>query len=125
YRLTMPGVAAAIAPITSEAAIIGRMVSSGRHMPQRPEQMLSRNAGRRPGARKIPQILKTGLTEPPVAGGAAGHPTPSAARLGNDADIGLRLLPPFRPELLRVVVGDGAADDHLLAMLPVGRRRHL
>src|SRR5690242_16315997 len=48
-----------------------------------------------------------------------------SARLRDDADVGFRLLPARRPDLLGVVVRDRARDDDLVALLPVHRRRHL
>src|SRR5207249_1670047 len=45
--------------------------------------------------------------------------------LRDDADVGLRRLPTLRVSLLRLVVRDGARDDHVLAALPVHRRRDL
>src|SRR5262249_49870205 len=44
--------------------------------------------------------------------------------LRDDAHVRLRLLP-LAEELLGLLVGDGAGDDHVLALLPVHRRRHL
>src|SRR5438552_8600587 len=49
----------------------------------------------------------------------------SALRLWHDADIGLRRLPALWPQLLGVVVAHRACDDHVIAVLPVHRRRHL
>src|SRR5262249_29767451 len=43
-------------------------------------------------------------------------------RLGDDADVGLGLLP-LAKGLLRLVVGDRAGDDHVLALLPIDRGR--
>src|SRR5205085_6512843 len=42
----------------------------------------------------------------------------------NDPDVGLGLLP-LPEQLLRLVVRDGAGDDHALAGLPLGGSRHL
>src|SRR5262245_60675139 len=49
----------------------------------------------------------------------------STARLRHDADIGLGRLPALRVLLLGVLVRHRAGDDHVLAVLPVHRRRHL
>src|SRR5258707_8835186 len=46
-------------------------------------------------------------------------------RLRLDADIGLGRLPTLRILLLGVVVADRTCDDHVLAELPIHRRRHL
>src|SRR5207245_9025749 len=46
-------------------------------------------------------------------------------RLRDDADVGTRRLPALRVGLLRLVVGDGPGDDHVLALLPGERRRDL
>ena len=45
--------------------------------------------------------------------------TPGSARLWNDPDVGLRRLPAVGIDVLRLVVRDGAGDDHVLAVLPV------
>jgi hypothetical protein len=44
-------------------------------------------------------------------------------RLRHDADIRLRFFPTIRIDRLGFVIGDGAGDDDVFAMLPVGRRR--
>src|SRR5262249_61858283 len=49
----------------------------------------------------------------------------SRLRLRHDADIGLGRLPALRILLLGVVVADRTCDDHVLAVLPIHRRRHL
>ena len=49
----------------------------------------------------------------------------SSARLRHDPDVRLRRLPAVRIGLLRVLVGDGAGDDHVVALLPVRRGRDL
>src|SRR5262245_54546432 len=49
----------------------------------------------------------------------------SGFRLRYDADIGLGRLPALRVLLLGVLVRHRAGDDHVLAVLPVHRRRHL
>ncbi len=43
----------------------------------------------------------------------------------DDPDVGLGLLPPVRVALLRLVVGDRAGDDHVVARLPLGGRGDL
>ena len=48
-----------------------------------------------------------------------------AARLRNDPDVRLGRLPAVRVRLLRLVVGYRAGDDHVVALLPVHRRRDL
>src|SRR3954469_23014208 len=45
-------------------------------------------------------------------------------RLLGDPQIGLGRLPALREQLLRVLVADRAGDDDVLALFPVGRRRH-
>src|SRR5262245_37770836 len=45
-------------------------------------------------------------------------------RLRNDPDVGLRRFP-VAEGFLRLVVGDGAGDDHVLALLPVDGGGHL
>ena len=45
------------------------------------------------------------------------------AGLGHDADIGLGF-PPLPVDLLGLVIGHRAGDDHILALLPVDRGRH-
>src|SRR5262245_66485094 len=45
--------------------------------------------------------------------------------LRNDADVGLRRFPAVRIFPSRLVIAHRAGDDHILAALPVGRRRHL
>src|ERR1700722_6887340 len=45
-------------------------------------------------------------------------------RCRHHTDVGLRRLPALRIELLRLVVGDGAGEDDVFALLPIGRRRH-
>src|SRR5215510_11176637 len=49
----------------------------------------------------------------------------SGFRLRHDADIGLGRLPTLRVLFLGVLVRYRPGDDHVLAMLPVHRRRHL
>src|SRR6516225_5036609 len=49
----------------------------------------------------------------------------SRLRLRHDADIGLGRLPALRVLLLGFVVADRTRDDHVLAVLPIHRRRHL
>src|SRR5262249_28763027 len=49
----------------------------------------------------------------------------SRPRLRDDADIGLRRLPTLRVLFLRFLVADRTGDDHVLALLPIHRRRHL
>src|SRR5262245_41248287 len=49
----------------------------------------------------------------------------SGFRLRHDADVGLGRLPALRILLLGVLVRHRAGDDHVLAVLPVHRRRHL
>src|SRR3954468_12843060 len=44
--------------------------------------------------------------------------------LRNDADVGLRRLP-LAEDLLGIVVRDGPGDDHVVALLPLSRRRDL
>src|SRR5665213_2915713 len=44
--------------------------------------------------------------------------------LRHDADIGLRRLPTGGIELLGFVVGDGATENHVFALLPVRRGRN-
>src|SRR5262249_42880250 len=57
---------------------------------------------------------------PPGEGTSLLHP-----RLRHDADVGPRRLPALRILLLGVVVGDRAGNDHVFALLPVHRGRHL
>src|SRR3974390_805714 len=45
-------------------------------------------------------------------------------RLRHDADIGPRRLEALWPNLLGLVVGDRASNDHVLALFPVRRRGH-
>src|SRR5215813_15148850 len=47
-----------------------------------------------------------------------------ALRLPDDPDIGPRRLPPFRIDLLRLLVRHRACDDHVVAAFPVCRRGH-
>src|SRR6266481_7736492 len=56
---------------------------------------------------------------------AALCPTCLRPRLRHDANIGLRRLPALRILLLGLVVADRTRDDHVLAVLPIHRRRHL
>src|SRR3982074_3791466 len=64
-------------------------------------------------------------------GDADGHGTPRSwprrrsARLRNDPDVRPRGLPTLRVGLPGIVVGHRAGDDHLVALLPVDRRRDL
>src|SRR5215831_16421321 len=46
------------------------------------------------------------------------------ARLRHDADVGLGRFPALRILLLSFLVRHRAGDDHILAVLPVHRRRH-
>ena len=48
---------------------------------------------------------------------------PRQLGLRDDPDVRLRRLPAVRVRLLRLVVGDRARDDHVVAVLPVDRRR--
>src|SRR5256885_10537938 len=45
-------------------------------------------------------------------------------RLGHDPDVRLRRVP-LTEDLLCIIVRDGAGDDHVVALLPVDRRRNL
>src|SRR4029453_14086415 len=46
-----------------------------------------------------------------------------SARLPDDPDVGTRRLPAVGIGLLRFLVGNRAGDDHVVALLPVDRRR--
>src|SRR6266487_933672 len=48
-------------------------------------------------------------------------PSGPSARLRHDPDVWAWRLPPFRVRLFGFVVGNGAGDDHVLALLPVHR----
>src|SRR4051812_6354886 len=62
----------------------------------------------------------------PKKGAAPGGTAPlGSARLRNDPDVRLRRLPALRIRLLRLVVGDGPGDDHVVALLPLRRRCNL
>src|SRR3954470_11096153 len=87
--------------------------------------------------------MRRGVTEPRRTGagswreeGAAREGRPSrsvrdarrllgADRIRHDPDVRPRGLPALGPELLRGLVVHGAGDDHVLARLPVHRRRNL
>src|SRR4051812_19065237 len=47
-----------------------------------------------------------------------------STRLRRRPQVGLDRLVPWEP-LRGLVIGDGGGDDHILALLPVGRRRDL
>src|SRR5271169_6739085 len=72
------------------------------------------------------------ITQSVVSAGVVGKamrevgraPWSSTLRLRHDADIGPWRLPTLRVDLLRLVVRDGAGNDHIIAVLPIDRRRH-
>ncbi len=74
-----------------------------------------------------PQIVATALKALGHQTERARRPISSSQSLGcrNDAQIGLRRFPAVRVLRLGVLVGNRRDDDHVLALLPVHRRRHL
>ena len=50
---------------------------------------------------------------------------PSLPQLRDDADIRLRRLPALRKELFRLAFRNRPRDDHVFALLPIHRDRHL
>src|SRR6516162_6364400 len=76
---------------------------------------------------RIPDGLGDTMTKPKtwVDLTARGVEGMSCPRLGHDADIGLGRLPALRILLLGLVVADRTGDDHVLAVLPIYRGRHL
>src|SRR5436305_15124432 len=60
----------------------------------------------------------------PVNGSFTTATSRGSLRLGDDADVRLRGLP-VAEDLLGLVVGDGAGDDDVLALLPVHGCGHL
>src|SRR5215831_2915481 len=69
----------------------------------------------------------TPLMSPPLGGRQAlrrGRGRRIRLRLRNDPDVRLRRFP-VPEELLRLVVRDRPGDDHVLALVPVDRGRHL
>src|SRR4051794_10197192 len=67
-----------------------------------------------------------GATSRSTSGRRLRRPDSALALLGlrDDADVGPRLLP-LAEDLLGLLVVDRAGDDHVVALLPLGRRGHL
>src|SRR5689334_24827275 len=82
----------------------------------------TRPPGVRDGARTLAEILMPGMS---AAYQRCDGLRSSVARLRDDPDVRLGRLPALREELLRGLVADGAGDDDLVALLPVGGRRDL
>src|SRR5690606_8485411 len=84
-------------------------------MPGTRQQMTAMNRGDNSVAPSIPQFRTTLLRWARL---------PLPVRLRRDPQIRLLRREPLREPCLRFLIRDGAGDDHVVPVLPVGRRGH-
>src|SRR5690606_10209486 len=84
-------------------------------MPGARQQMTAMNRGDNSVAPSIPQFRTTLLRWARL---------PLPVRLRRDPQIRLLRREPLREPCLRFLIRDGAGDDHVVPVLPVGRRGH-
>src|ERR1019366_8067257 len=99
-------------PATSSAMSWPRGTPPGRTSTSRCDSAATRSIRRATSPEPVP-------TPQPWGRGRRGL----LVRLGRDPQVGLDGLPALRELGLGVLVGDGRDDDHVLALLPVARRR--